>query len=82
MREYLIYHMFALAAAIILDAVIGDPHRMPHPIRAIGALISALEEKMYPKDGGNPGYSGYFVRGGVLWIIVTATVAVITSAVT
>ena len=82
MREYLIYHMFALVAAIILDAVIGDPHRMPPPIRAIGTLISALEAKLYPEEEKKPGYTAYIVRGGVLWIIVTVTVAVITAAVT
>lgn len=27
----------------LLDALIGDPYRMPHPVRAIGHLISAME---------------------------------------
>ena len=82
MREYLIYHMIALAAAIILDAVIGDPHRMPHPIRAIGALISKLEAKLYPKEAKDIGSSAYFAGGALLWLIVMAVVAVITAALT
>ena len=29
---------------VFLDMLIGDPHGMPHPVRAIGALISSLEK--------------------------------------
>ncbi len=66
MREYLIFHTIALALAIILDAVIGDPHALPHPIRAIGALISGLEKRLY---GQRPAKAS-MVRGFALWIIV------------
>ncbi len=80
MREYLIYHMFALAAAIILDAVIGDPHALPHPIRAIGRLITALEAGLYPKEADQADTSVYPARGRMLWIIVMAVTATATSA--
>ena len=33
-----------LAAGFLLDALIGDPYSLPHPIRLIGRLISALEK--------------------------------------
>lgn len=33
-----------LVIGFLLDAVIGDPYRLPHPIRLIGRLISALEK--------------------------------------
>lgn len=36
-------HAVSLAAAFALDAVIGDPAAIPHPVRLIGALISASE---------------------------------------
>ena len=32
-----------LVIGFLLDAAIGDPHSLPHPIRLIGRLISALE---------------------------------------
>lgn len=33
-----------LVIGFLLDALIGDPYRLPHPIRLIGRLISALEK--------------------------------------
>jgi len=50
MRELLIYHTIALTLAIILDRIVGDPHRLPHPIRWIGALIAALEKGFLGKE--------------------------------
>ena len=46
-----------LLAGFILDAFIGDPHNIPHPIKAIGSLISAVEKYVRNKfsdlaDGG------------------------------
>ena len=31
------------AAAYIIDLAAGDPHRLPHPVRGIGWMISGLE---------------------------------------
>ena len=28
----------------VLDCILGDPYRLPHPVRLIGRLISVLEE--------------------------------------
>ncbi|MBQ4310604.1 MAG: cobalamin biosynthesis protein, partial [Oscillospiraceae bacterium] len=33
-----------LIIGFLLDALIGDPYSLPHPIRLIGRLISALEK--------------------------------------
>lgn len=33
-----------LVIGFMLDALIGDPYKLPHPIRLIGRLISALEK--------------------------------------
>ena len=30
----------ALLAGCLLDVILGDPHWAPHPVRAMGALIS------------------------------------------
>lgn len=36
--------LIPLAVGFLLDCVVGDPHFLPHPIRFIGMLISALEK--------------------------------------
>ncbi len=68
MKDILIFHTIALATAIILDLLIGDPHAMPHPIRAIGALISALDKRLR-RD-----------QGPLLWLIVIFATAIVTAA--
>ena len=50
MREYAVFHIIALAAGILGDLLIGDPHGIPHPVRAIGHLITALEKRLYDGD--------------------------------
>lgn len=37
----------ALCAALLLDALLGDPRRVPHPVRAIGWLVSHLEARLH-----------------------------------
>lgn len=36
--------MLTVAAAYLIDLAAGDPHWLPHPVRLIGRLISALEK--------------------------------------
>ncbi len=46
-------HFAALLLGCVLDLLLGDPHWAPHPVRAIGALISSLERPLraaFPKD--------------------------------
>lgn len=42
------YHMIAFAIGIVLDLIIGDPYKMPHPIRLIGRFIGYLDRKALP----------------------------------
>lgn len=42
--NYLFTRIIALLLGIILDFIIGDPYKMPHPIRLIGRLIAVLDE--------------------------------------
>ncbi|MFD1360082.1 adenosylcobinamide-phosphate synthase CbiB [Lentibacillus salinarum] len=42
----LIYHLFSITLALIIDRMIGDPPSWPHPVRWIGALISWLERRL------------------------------------
>ena len=73
MREYLILHMSALAAGIVLDVVIGDPLWLWHPIRAIGALISHLERRLRKSR------SHDLAKGALLWLIVIIVTTAVTS---
>ena len=63
--------MTALICGILLDQIVGDPHSMPHPIRAIGNLIMFLEKKLLGETNGasdrNPGREKR--RGILLWFI-------------
>lgn len=57
--------LIPLAVGFLLDCVVGDPHFLPHPIRFIGMLISALEKaarKLFSKR--------LVIGGGVLAILV------------
>ena len=38
-----------LLCACLLDALIGDPHSLPHPVRWMGSLIAWLERVLRPR---------------------------------
>ena len=62
--------LFALLLGFLLDLLLGDPRWLPHPIRAIGALIAGLEKvlrKLFPKSQG-----GELAGGAALVILVLA----------
>ena len=53
-----------LVVGFLLDALIGDPYSLPHPIRLIGRLISALERlvRAHFKDlAGNTVRTAFFL---------------------
>lgn len=56
-----------LVIGFLLDAVIGDPYRLPHPIRLIGRLISVLE-KFVRKHFKNLTAGGVFLSLTVLFL--------------
>lgn len=62
------YTTIAVAVGIILDFIIGDPHRIPHPVCFIGKLITALEKcfrKLFRDTA-----KGKRSAGTLLWLIV------------
>ncbi|MCI8538084.1 MAG: cobalamin biosynthesis protein CobD [Oscillospiraceae bacterium] len=70
-------HLLALALGFALDLMFGDPHWMPHPVRAIGRLISSLEpplRKLFPKTE-----RGELIAGCVLVALVVGISTGLTS---
>ena len=57
----------ALLVGIVLDLLLGDPRWFPHPIIAIGRMISFLDKhlrRIFPKTKG-----GEITAGSFLWLI-------------
>ena len=46
MAELLIYQTAAIVIGFVIDFFVGDPHSIPHPVVAIGKLISFLDKKL------------------------------------
>ena len=46
MAELLICQTAAVAIGFVIDFFVGDPHFIPHPVVAIGKLISFLDKKL------------------------------------
>jgi adenosylcobinamide-phosphate synthase len=60
--------LFALAIGFAIDLFAGDPHNIPHPVIAIGKMISLLEKllrRIFPKNE-----KGERIAGAVLWLLV------------
>jgi adenosylcobinamide-phosphate synthase len=68
----------AIAAAVLLDLAIGDPVYRAHPVRRIGALLSAIERLL--RSVGLDGRGGGIVLFLVLASIVVASVTTIVAA--
>ena len=46
-----------VSAAYMIDLLVGDPPRLPHPVVYIGRLISAIEGFLRPRCAGSPAAS-------------------------
>jgi adenosylcobinamide-phosphate synthase len=57
--------------AFLLDALMGDPRWLPHPVVFMGRLISFLDRRFYRAEG-RPGE--LLLRGGLLVLTVLAVV--------
>lgn len=78
-------HITAFAAGFILDALIGDPYQMPHPVRWIGSLIAYLDRKLLgngPEEMPDPDQRDRRreFRAGLLTVIIVVTVTAACSA--
>ena len=48
----LTYSFLAILTGFALDLLFGDPHQLPHIVRGMGRLISALERRLPRTVGG------------------------------
>lgn len=61
--------IICLFIGIALDALLGDPYRLPHPVRGIGRLIGALERRLLRESDSAAAKRR---RGVLLVLLVTA----------
>lgn len=75
---YGIRSLAAICLGFLIDAAIGDPHWLPHPVVLMGKLISLLEKalrKLFPKTK-----RGENAAGAVLWTAVCAAAFLVPAA--
>ena len=85
----MIEHFIAFFIGILIDRIVGDPHKMPHPVRLMGRVIALLDKafmggkkspgdeevRIAPDTKRNAGAE--FVKGLILWgVVVTLTFTV------
>ncbi len=70
----MILRFAACLTGFIIDLIVGDPHGFPHPIVAIGNLISFLEKILYPREdekiSAEKQQKKEFFRGLILCVMV------------
>lgn len=66
-----------LVAGAILDTIVGDPYNIPHPIRAIGALIGGLE-RYFRNNCKNLRIAGLLIAVTVVGLSASVTWALLT----
>lgn len=69
----MMWTLWALLIGFGMDLILGDPHGFPHPVIAIGKLISALEKHLRRIFPATP--KGERLAGGILWVLVTSVSA-------
>ncbi|MGI6218113.1 MAG: adenosylcobinamide-phosphate synthase CbiB [Coriobacteriales bacterium] len=72
-------HLLALIFGFLLDLIFGDPEWLPHPIRAIGKMISGLEDPLrhvFPATARGEFWAG-FTLSVIAVSVVTALAVVI-----
>lgn len=77
------YHFAAVLLGCVLDALIGDPHSLPHPVCAIGWLIGKMERLFRGSFGNGENASkraGTYMVISVLLVTGIAVASVLAAA--
>ena len=70
--------LYALLLGALIDFIVGDPHRLPHPVVLMGKLISLLERRLrrlFPKTPRGENWAG-----AVLWLVLSALAFLVPAA--
>lgn len=65
----MLWRTLAIGIGYILDLLLGDPRRIPHPVVIMGKCITLLEKllrRVFPKTP-----RGERLAGGLLWLVLT-----------
>ena len=68
MTQEMTSYAAAALAGFLLDFLFGDPHSMPHPVRALGSLIGWMEgwlRRIFPEGKRGELIGGSILAGGV-----------------
>jgi adenosylcobinamide-phosphate synthase len=70
----MIEHFIAFFIGFLIDRIVGDPHRMPHPVRLMGRVIGLLERAFLGKDSEQKqrNEERELFLGALLWVIVVS----------
>ena len=60
---------YQIVIALAIDAVLGDPPWLPHPVKLIGRFAAKLEQPLRSL------FRNAFIAGLIMWLIVLAAVA-------
>ncbi|KAB2954189.1 cobalamin biosynthesis protein CobD [Heliorestis acidaminivorans] len=78
MDNILLLSPLIIFLALLIDLLIGDPRWLPHPVVAIGKMISWLEKKLYPQR--EQKQQALYWRGALLSLLVVTTTTLLTVA--
>ena len=67
---FIIRRMICITIGCLLDLLLGDPYRLPHPVRWIGRLAGALEKGLNTKESSPAARR----RRGVLFVLLMLTI--------
>ncbi|MBQ4464374.1 MAG: cobalamin biosynthesis protein CobD [Oscillospiraceae bacterium] len=78
----LLIKILPILLGFLLDTIIGDPYRMPHPVRLMGSLIGSLDQKIQKRRTKRSGLlivicvlcATLAAAGGVLWLASVVSV--------
>lgn len=73
----------AAVAGFLLDFLFGDPHSMPHPVRALGGLIGWMERwlrRLFPAGKRGELMGGSILVGGVVLVTGGMSLALLQAA--
>ncbi|TWI54631.1 adenosylcobinamide-phosphate synthase CbiB [Halalkalibacter nanhaiisediminis] len=71
-------HMIAIALAVVIDRIIGDPRWLPHPVVGFGKLIAFFDKHL--NYGQNRWAKGFAMLALVLFIVVLLAVGIVWAA--